>query len=99
MIQVLPSLYFQANFLTVRPYAANDMALESLKKCETFWYVLLLPVLYDFKLVSKMEKKRIFAVLSMYFIGMAQIIYRWKATENVKLFHVDCFLLFLAIFK
>ena len=54
MLQVLPSLYFRANFLTVHPNAANDMALESLNKCETFWYVLFLPILYGFKLVSKM---------------------------------------------
>ena len=56
MVQVLPSSYFRAHFLTVRPNAANDMALESLNKCETFWYVLFLPVLYDFKTISKMAK-------------------------------------------
>ena len=56
MVQVLPSSYFRANFLTVRPNAANDMALESLNKCETFWYVLFLPILYSFKSVSKMAK-------------------------------------------
>ena len=57
MVQVLPSSYFRANFLTVRPNAANDMALESLNKCETFWYVLFLPIIYGFKSVSKMAKK------------------------------------------
>ena len=36
MVQVLPSSYFRANFLTLRPNAANDMALESLNKCEIF---------------------------------------------------------------
>ena len=36
MVQVLLSSYFRANCLTVRPNAANDMALESLNKCETF---------------------------------------------------------------
>ena len=46
MVQVLPSTYFRANFLTVRPNAANDTALESLNKCETFWNVLILPILY-----------------------------------------------------
>ena len=56
MVQVLPSLYFRANVLTVRPNAANDMALESLNKCKTFWYVLFLPILYGFKSVSKMVK-------------------------------------------
>ena len=56
MVQVLLSSYFRANFLTVRSNAANDMALESLKKCETFWYVLFLPILYGFKSVLKMEK-------------------------------------------
>ena len=56
MVQVLPSLFFRANFLTVRPNGANDMALESLNKCETFWYVLFLPILYGFKSVSKMLK-------------------------------------------
>ena len=30
---------------------------------------------------------------------MGQIIYRWKPTENAKLFHVDDFLWFLAVFK
>ena len=39
MIQVPPSSYFRANFLTVRLNAANDMALESLNKCETFLYI------------------------------------------------------------
>ena len=56
MVQVLPSLYFRANFLTMHPNAANDMALESLKKCKTFWYVLFLPIIYSFKSVSKMAK-------------------------------------------
>ena len=56
MIQVLPSSYFLANFLTMRPNAANDMALKSLNKCETFLYVLFLPILYSFKSISKMEK-------------------------------------------
>jgi hypothetical protein len=35
-VQVLSSSYLRVNFLTVRPKAANDMALESLKLCETF---------------------------------------------------------------
>ena len=56
MVQVLQSSYFRANFLTVRPNAANVMALESLNKCETFWYVLFLPILYGFKSVLKMAK-------------------------------------------
>ena len=56
MVQVPPSSYFRANFLTVRPNAANDMELKSLNKCETFWYVLFLPILYGFKSVSKMAK-------------------------------------------
>ena len=56
MVQVLSSSYFRANFLTVRPNAANDMVLESLNKCETFWYVLFLPILYGFKSVSKIAK-------------------------------------------
>ena len=56
MVQVLPSSYFRANFFTVRPNAENDMALESLNKCETFWYVLFLSILYGFKSVSKMAK-------------------------------------------
>ena len=56
MVQVLPSSYFRANFLTVCLNAANDMASESLNKCETFLYVLFLPILYGFKSVSKMAK-------------------------------------------
>ena len=56
MVQALPSLYFQAHFLTMRPNAANDMALEILNKCETFLYVLFLPILYGFKSVSKIAK-------------------------------------------
>ena len=56
MVQVLSSLYFRANFLTVRPNAANDMALESLKKCETFLYVLFLLIHYGFMSVLKMVK-------------------------------------------
>ena len=53
MVQVLPSSYFRAHFLTVPPNAANDMALERLNKCETFWYVLCLPILDSYKSVSK----------------------------------------------
>ena len=49
-------LYFSSYFLTVRPNAANDMALESLRKCETFWYILFLPIPYCFKLTLKMDK-------------------------------------------
>ena len=60
MVQVPPSSYFWANFLTVRPNAANDMALESLNKCETFLYVLFLPIPYGFKSVLKMDKKVFF---------------------------------------
>ena len=56
MVQVLPSSYFQANFLTVRANATNDMVLQILNKCETFWYVLFLPIPYGFKSVSKMAK-------------------------------------------
>ena len=56
MVQVLPSSYFRANFLTVRLNAGNDMALESLNKCVTFWYVLFHPILYGFNSVSKMAK-------------------------------------------
>ena len=64
MIQVLLSSYFRAIFLTVCPNVANDMALESLNKCKSFWYVLFLPILYGFKSVSKMEKN----VFSLYFL-------------------------------
>ena len=56
MVQILPSSYFRANVLTVCLNAANDMALESLNKCETFWYVLFLPILYGFNSVSKIAK-------------------------------------------
>ena len=56
MIEVLPSSYFRANFLTVRPNAANDMALESLNKCETFLYILFLLIHYGFMSVLKMAK-------------------------------------------
>ena len=56
MVRVVPSSYFRANVLTVRPNAANDMSSERLNKCETFWYVLFLPILYGFKSVLKMEK-------------------------------------------
>ena len=64
MVQVLPSSYFRANFLTVRPNAANDMALESLRKCETFSYILFLPIPYGFKSILKMAKN----VFSPYFL-------------------------------
>ena len=43
MVQVLPSSYFRANFLTVRPNAANDMALERMNKCETFFVYIVSP--------------------------------------------------------
>ena len=56
MVQVLLSLYFRAKFLTVRPNAANDMAFESLNKCETFWYIFFLPIPYCFKSILKMAK-------------------------------------------
>ena len=97
IIQVLPRLYFQANFLTVRPNATNDMALESFRKCEKIWYILFLPISYGLSQFWKWLKMY-FPVISANFIGMRQIIYRWKATENVKLFHVVGFLWFLAAF-
>ena len=56
MVQVLPSSYFRANFLTVRPNAANDMALKSLNKYRTFLYILFLLIHYSFMLVLKMVK-------------------------------------------
>ena len=56
MVQVLLSSYSRANFLTVCPNAANDMALESVRKCETFWYILFLPIPYCFKSILKMAK-------------------------------------------
>ena len=56
MVQVLPSSYFRANFLTVRPNAANDIALESLKKCESFLYVLFFLIHYGFMSVLKIAK-------------------------------------------
>ena len=56
MVQVLPSSYFRANFLTVRPNLANYMALESLKKCETLLYILFLLIHYGFMSVLKMAK-------------------------------------------
>ena len=56
MVQVPPSLYFRANFLTVCLNAANDMVLESLSKCETFWYILFLPIPYYFKSMLKMAQ-------------------------------------------
>ena len=76
MVQVLPSSYFRANFLTVCPNAANDMVLESLNKCKTFWYVLFLPILYGFKSVSKMAK--------MYFQRILYKLYR-NGTNNILL--------------
>ena len=57
MVQVLPSLYFQANFLTVGPNATNDTALERMRKCETFLYILFLSIPYCFKSILKMAKK------------------------------------------
>ena len=56
MIQNPPSSYFRANFLTVRLNAANDMVFESLNKCETFLYILFLPIPYGFKSVLKMAE-------------------------------------------
>ena len=73
MIQIPPSSYFRANSLIVHPNAANDTALESLNKCETFLYILFLPIIYGFKLVLKMVKN-VFSVISTNFIGMGQII-------------------------
>ena len=35
---------------------ANDMALESLKKCKTFWYILFVPTHYGFTSILKMAK-------------------------------------------
>ena len=76
MVQVLPSSYFRANVLTVRLNAANDMVLESLNKCETFWHVLFLPILYGFKSVSKMAKK--------YFCRNFYKLY-WNGANNIQL--------------
>jgi hypothetical protein len=56
IVQVPPSLYFQVNVLTVGRNAPNDMALESLKKCETFWYIIFLAIPYGFKSILKKVK-------------------------------------------
>ena len=56
MVQVPPSSYFRAKFLTVRPNVANDMVLESLKKCKTFFYIFFLPIPYCFKSIWKWLK-------------------------------------------
>ena len=66
---------FSIYFLIVCPNAANDMALEILRKCKTFWYILFLPIPYCFKSILKMARTY-FAVISTNFIGMGQIIYR-----------------------
>ena len=47
---------FSIFFLIIRPNIANDMALESLKKCKTFWYILFLQIHYGFTLILKMTK-------------------------------------------
>ena len=47
---------FSIFFLIIRPNIANDMALESLKKCKTFWYILFLQIHYGFTLILKMAK-------------------------------------------
>ena len=51
-----PSAYFRVFFSTVRRNEANDMALESLKKCETSICRLFFPILYGFKSISKMAE-------------------------------------------
>ena len=56
MVLVPLSSYFRANILTVRPNVANDMALESMNKCETFLYVLFLQIPYGFKSILEMSK-------------------------------------------
>ena len=47
---------FLIYFLIMRLNVANDMALESLNKCETFWYILFLQIHYGFTLILKMAK-------------------------------------------
>ena len=47
---------FSIYFLIIRPNVENDMALESLNKCETFWYILFLQIHYGFTLILKMAK-------------------------------------------
>ena len=76
MVQVLPSSYFRANFLTLRPNAANDMALESLKKCRTFLYVLFLLIHFGFMSVLRMVKT--------YFCHIFYKLYR-NGTNNIPL--------------
>ena len=66
------------------------MALESLRKCKTFWYILFLPILY-FLIQFWKWLKTYFRRNFKKCIRIGQIIYRWKATKNVKLFHVDGF--------
>ena len=56
MVEAPPSPYFPSNFLIIRPNVANDMALESLRKCETFWHILFLPIYYGFMSILKMAK-------------------------------------------
>ena len=56
MAEVPPSSYFRVVFINVCRIVANNMALESLKKCETFLYILFLLIHYGFMLVLKMVK-------------------------------------------
>ena len=56
MAEVPPSSYFRVIFSTVLRNAANDMALESLKKCKSFLCRLFFPIIYGFKSILKMAK-------------------------------------------
>ena len=92
-----PSSYFRANVLTVRPNAANHMALESLRKCETFCYILFLPNPYDFKLILKMAKKIARNFYKLYRNEADNI--PLKSYGKCKKIYVDGFLRFLDVFK
>ena len=70
-----------------------------LEEMQNFLLCIVSPNSLLFKFYFENGWKRIFTVISTNFIGIGQIIYHWKATENAKLFHADDFLWFLAIFK
>ena len=86
--------YFGHNFQTVFRNWANKMALKSWWKSASSIYVLFFLILYDLKVIWKTMKfwaKRIFAIFCKRFVGLTQMIRRWKAIENAQLFRKEMF--------
>ena len=92
--EILGETYFRMFLQTVCRIYAYDMALESYGKCTTFLYRNVFLISYGLNSNSntvKLWAKRIFAIFCKRFVGLRQMIQRWKAMENAQLFRIEIF--------